>query len=59
MYQKILAPLDGSEFAECALEHVKAISRRCNVPEVIVFRVVRPIPYELADVQMAGIGMPT
>jgi nucleotide-binding universal stress UspA family protein len=32
MYQKILAPLDGSEFAECALEHVKAISRRCNVP---------------------------
>ena len=59
MYQKILVPLDGSEFAECALEHVKAIARGCSVPEVIVFRVVRPIPSELADVQMAGIGMPT
>ncbi len=43
MYQKILAPLDGSELAECALEHIKAIAIGCNVPEVILLRVIEPI----------------
>ena len=42
MYKKILVPLDGSVLAECALEHVKAIALGCNVPEVILFRVVEP-----------------
>ena len=42
MYKKILVPLDGSELAECALEHVKAIATGCNVPEVILLRVVQP-----------------
>ena len=42
MYKKILVPLDGSELAECALEHVKAIASGCNVPEVVLFRVVEP-----------------
>ncbi|MBM4432602.1 MAG: universal stress protein [Chloroflexi bacterium] len=36
MYQKILAPLDGSEFSECSLAHVRAIATGCSVPEVIV-----------------------
>jgi nucleotide-binding universal stress UspA family protein len=43
MYQKILAPLDGSEFSECSLEHVKAIATGCQVPEVIILRIVEPI----------------
>ena len=42
MYKKILVPLDGSELAECALKHVKAIALGCNVPEVVLFRVVEP-----------------
>ena len=44
MYKKILVPLDGSKLAECALEHVKAIAAGCNVPEIILFRVVEPNP---------------
>lgn len=42
MYKKILVPLDGSKLAECALEHVKTIAVGCNVPEVVLFRVVEP-----------------
>ncbi len=44
MYKKILAPLDGSEFSERSLEHVKAIATGCHVPEVVLFGVVEPIP---------------
>ncbi len=47
MYKKILAPLDGSELAECSLEHVKAIATGCSVPEVVLFRVVEPIPAQV------------
>jgi nucleotide-binding universal stress UspA family protein len=43
MYQKILIPLDGSELAECSLEHAKAIAQGCNVADVIVFRVIEPL----------------
>jgi nucleotide-binding universal stress UspA family protein len=42
MYQKILIPLDGSELAECTLEHAKAIIKGCNVPDVTVFRAIEP-----------------
>ncbi len=42
MYQKILVPLDGSELAECSLEHAKAIAKGCNVADVILFRVIEP-----------------
>ena len=42
MYKKILAPLDGSEFSECSLRHVKAIALGCHTPEVILLRVVEP-----------------
>ncbi|MGP8079437.1 MAG: universal stress protein [Dehalococcoidales bacterium] len=42
MYKKILVPLDGSKLAECALEHVKTIAVGCNVPEVVLLRVVEP-----------------
>jgi nucleotide-binding universal stress UspA family protein len=43
MYQKILAPLDGSEFSECALGHVRAVATGCQVPELVLLRVIEPI----------------
>ena len=43
MYQKMLIPLDGSELAECSLQHAKAIAQGCNVADVIVFRVIEPL----------------
>ena len=53
MYKKILVPLDGSKLAECALEHVKAIATGCNVPEVVLLRVVEPT-YTGADALSAS-----
>ena len=44
MYKKILVPLDGSEFSECALGHVRAIAKGCQVPEVVLLRVLEPVP---------------
>jgi len=43
MYNKILVPLDGSQLSECSLEHVKAIATGCNVPEVILVRIIEPV----------------
>jgi len=43
MYTKILAPLDGSDFSECTLGHVRAIATSCNVPEVVLLRVLEPL----------------
>jgi nucleotide-binding universal stress UspA family protein len=40
MYKKVLVPLDGSQYAQCSLDHVRAIGLGCNVPDVILFRVV-------------------
>ena len=58
MYQKILAPLDGSELSECSLEHVKAIAQGCQVPEVILLRVVEPIhSSDIAAYAEAGINI--
>lgn len=45
MYQKILAPLDGSEFSECSLAHVKAVAKGCSVPEVTVLMVLETVQY--------------
>jgi len=56
MYKKILVPLDGSELAECALGHVKAIAMGCSVPEVVLFRVVEPI-YTGTDAMSYGTVM--
>jgi len=40
MYKKILAPLDGSEFSECSLDHVTAVAKGSDVPSVILLRVL-------------------
>jgi len=42
MYQKILIPLDGSELAECSLEHAMAIAQGCNIADVILLQVIEP-----------------
>lgn len=51
MYTKILAPLDGSEFSECTLKHVRAVATSCNVPEVVLLRVLEPLEgsYAMSD----------
>ena len=43
MYKKILVPLDGSELAEHVLEHVKAIAKGCQAPQVVLLQVIEPI----------------
>jgi nucleotide-binding universal stress UspA family protein len=43
MYNKILVPLDGSEFGECVLPHVKRIAQGCQVSKVILFHVIEPL----------------
>ena len=40
MYKKVLAPLDGSQFSECSLSHIKAIATGCQVPDVILLTVI-------------------
>jgi len=40
MYNKILAPLDGSPLAECTIAHVEEIAKGCNIPEVVFLFVV-------------------
>lgn len=49
MYQRILAPLDGSELAECTLVHIKTIALGCKVPEVFLLRVIEPLPAQTVD----------
>lgn len=50
MYQKILVPLDGSEFSECILEHVRAVATGCHVPQVVLLRVIEPWDPQLYDI---------
>jgi nucleotide-binding universal stress UspA family protein len=46
MYKKILVPLDGSELAECALNHVKKHFQDGSVGEVVLLNaVVIEIPW--------------
>ena len=40
MYKKILVPLDGSELAECALDHVKKLFQDGPVEEVVLLSAV-------------------
>jgi nucleotide-binding universal stress UspA family protein len=43
MYKHIMAPLDGSELAECVLPHVEAIASGCNVTMVTLVMVIPPL----------------
>jgi len=42
MLQKILVPLDGSEFAECVIPYVEELCQRCNPVEIVLIQVIRP-----------------
>ena len=55
MYQKILAPLDGSELSECTLSHLKAVASGCQIPEAVLLHVVQPIEEEYQHYQHRGI----
>ena len=44
MYNKLLVPLDGSELAECTMEHLRALVTGCHIPEVVLLRVIEPLP---------------
>ncbi len=55
MYNKLLVPLDGSQFSQCSLDHVRAIARGCNIPEVVLLRVVEPLSSsDVAGLAQAG-----
>jgi len=41
MYRKIMIPLDGSDNAECALEHAREIAQGCSIPVVELVTVVK------------------
>jgi nucleotide-binding universal stress UspA family protein len=43
MYTKILAPVDGSAFSECSLDHVKSVAAGPDTAEVTLLRVIEPI----------------
>lgn len=51
MYTRILVPLDGSDFSECSLGHVRAVATSCNVPEVVLLLVLEPLQgvYEMSE----------
>jgi nucleotide-binding universal stress UspA family protein len=52
MYTKIMAPLDGSELAECIFPHITALVSSGEAKELVLVRVLEPInlaPYSDAD----------
>ncbi len=53
-FKKLLVPLDGSEFAEAALEPALAIARAMEA-EVVLFRVAQPIPRTRALAEMPDV----
>jgi nucleotide-binding universal stress UspA family protein len=53
-FKKILVPLDGSAFAEKALEPALAIARAME-SEIVLFRVAQPIPRTRALAEMPDV----
>lgn len=53
-FEKILVPLDGSEFAEMALEPAVSIARAMD-SELVLFRVAQPIPRTRALAEMPDV----
>lgn len=41
MYQKVLVPLDGSELAECALNHVRGLSKDGSAGEITILNIMK------------------
>jgi nucleotide-binding universal stress UspA family protein len=53
-FKKLLVPLDGSEFAESALEPAMAIAQAMQA-ELVLFRVAQPIPRTRALADMPDV----
>jgi len=53
-FSKVLIPLDGSQFAEKALEPALSIARSMSA-EVVLFRVAQPIPRTQALAEMPDV----
>jgi nucleotide-binding universal stress UspA family protein len=49
MYKKLLVPLDGSTFAENALEHVKSVAQSGTLEKIILIRVLEPLITDVRD----------
>jgi len=59
-YKRILVPLDGSELGECVLPHLIEIAKGCNIPEVIILRVIEPLSAQtLSSLAQAGADLVT
>ena len=56
MYRKILVPLDGSQLSQCVLPGVRILARSLAIPEVVVLRVVEPLPEDVRNglVELGG-----
>jgi len=54
MYKKILVPLDGSEFSECALADVKTLTSESKNTEIILLRVLEPLPEYVMSRRIGG-----
>ena len=56
MYKKVLVPLDGSELAECALSHVRNLSKDGCVGEIILLNVVEmEVPLSYVNSEYDGV----
>lgn len=60
MYKKILVPLDGSQIAQCVLTQVRSLALGLKVQEVVVMRVVEPLPDDVRNalVELGGEQIP-
>jgi nucleotide-binding universal stress UspA family protein len=59
MYKKILVPLDGSQLAECSLNHVKKLFQDGSAGEVVLLNaVVVDLPWREMNVSEVGIHPP-
>ena len=54
MYKKILVPLDGSEFSECSLADVKTLVAGNRETEVVLLRILEPIPEYYLQHKLGG-----
>ena len=53
-FKKVMVPLDGSKFAEAALEPALAIAQAMEI-ELVLFRVAQPIPRTRALAEMPDV----
>lgn len=49
MYRRVLVPLDGSQFAEGALEHLSSVAQVAKLESVVLVRVVMPLLVHAKD----------